>query len=352
MAGAGAAAAYGILSLGPAVQGTFANAEAFVLVPMLAGLLCLDRARTAARRGRVLAGAFLLGLAFLVKQHGAAFAAFGAVVWLAGELARRPRLPGRLALRAVGFAAVAAAPLALACLLLWRAGALDRFRFWVLDYAATYVASMPLDRGLATLLARSVPLLLATPGIWILTAAGLVAAARGIRAGPREARSDSWLILGFFLTSFLAVCPGLYFRPHYFVLLLPAAAAAAGIALGRLAQASPPDASGWRRFRGGRLALGVLILAVAQGVFAQRAFFFQVDPIQASRAVYGLNPFPESLEVARYLREHTSPTERIAVVGSEPQIYIYARRRGATGYKSGSLETVRDAARPGSYPRK
>jgi hypothetical protein len=38
------------------------------------------------------------------------------------------------------------------------------------------------------------------------------------------------------------------------------------------------------------------------------------------------------VEIARYLRDHTGPDDRIAVFGSEPQIYFYADRRSATGY--------------------
>lgn len=51
-----------------------------------------------------------------------------------------------------------------------------------------------------------------------------------------------------------------------------------------------------------------------------------------SRSIYGRNPFPESLEVAKYIREHSSEDDRIAVIGSEPQIYFYSHRRSATGY--------------------
>jgi hypothetical protein len=36
--------------------------------------------------------------------------------------------------------------------------------------------------------------------------------------------------------------------------------------------------------------------------------------------------------VADYLKAHTGPHTRIAVVGSEPQIYFYAQRHSATGY--------------------
>ena len=51
-----------------------------------------------------------------------------------------------------------------------------------------------------------------------------------------------------------------------------------------------------------------------------------------ARHKYGANPFPESLEIARYIKENSSEHDRIAVLGSEPQIYFYAKRRAATGY--------------------
>ena len=54
--------------------------------------------------------------------------------------------------------------------------------------------------------------------------------------------------------------------------------------------------------------------------------------MQACRSVYGLNPFPESLEISRVIRQLTRPDDRIAVLGSEPQIYFYSGRRSATGY--------------------
>src|SRR5207245_10754981 len=41
---------------------------------------------------------------------------------------------------------------------------------------------------------------------------------------------------------------------------------------------------------------------------------------------------PSSGERARYRRARTAEGERIAVIGSEPEIYFYAGRRGATGY--------------------
>ena len=35
---------------------------------------------------------------------------------------------------------------------------------------------------------------------------------------------------------------------------------------------------------------------------------------------------------AEYIREHSAPDARVAVLGSEPQIYFYAHRRSASGF--------------------
>jgi hypothetical protein len=48
--------------------------------------------------------------------------------------------------------------------------------------------------------------------------------------------------------------------------------------------------------------------------------------------MYFPNPFPESIAIADYIRNHSTPDSTIAVLGSEPQIYFYTRRRSATSY--------------------
>ena len=68
------------------------------------------------------------------------------------------------------------------------------------------------------------------------------------------------------------------------------------------------------------------------GVFSLGLAIETSTPSQFSRSIYGGNPFPESVEVADYIRKRTQPGDYIAVLGSEPQIYFYAHRRPATEY--------------------
>jgi hypothetical protein len=111
--------------------------------------------------------------------------------------------------------------------------------------------------------------------------------------------------------------------------LLPAA--------GLLVAAAFHAASGFlarRTFSLPMAALPPLVVAVAAvSVLIQwSGIFFFLTPTQACREVYGTNPFPESVEIGRYLAAHSAPGARIVVLGSEPQIYFYSHRRSATGY--------------------
>ena len=45
-----------------------------------------------------------------------------------------------------------------------------------------------------------------------------------------------------------------------------------------------------------------------------------------------MNPFIEAVDIAEYISRNTKPSDRIAVLGSEPEIYFYANRKSATGY--------------------
>jgi hypothetical protein len=80
------------------------------------------------------------------------------------------------------------------------------------------------------------------------------------------------------------------------------------------------------------LPVVLFVAAALWSLHKSRAIFFQLPPTQAGRAVYDVDAFPEAVQIGRYLREHCPPGARIAVIGSEPEIYFYSQRRAATGY--------------------
>ena len=314
VAGLAAAAAYALLSFGLAVMGTAAHATHFVVFPMLAGLLLLLRAIESGRAVTLFSSGLLFGIAYLMKQHGVFFMIFGAawLVWRhAGGWKQTVR---QLAI----FGVAAALPFALTCLILWMAGVFPKFWFWTFQYARAYASENTIADGVGNLKDELPSLVHGNAALWALAGVGLAAA-----WWTRESRPAAIFLTGLVVFSAMAVSPGLYFREHYFVLMLPAVALAAGVVAGL------GDSHG-RSWRGWGVWLFAAVLMFC--VVSQRNYLFRETPFAVSRELYSLNPFPEAIKVSEYIRRNSAPDARIAVLGSEPEIYFYSHRHSATGY--------------------
>ncbi len=324
LAGAAAAWVFAALSLDRWIMGVFAHATHFAALLVTAGLYVLLLAEQRRRMIWFAASGALLGAAVLMKQHAILFLPLGAflVVWSAWEEDRRAlRAAG---LRVASLAAGSVAPVALVLAVFLFQGVLGRFWFWTFRYAKEYVTELPLSRAPAQLSYALSQITQSTLALWIAAGVGLAA----LWVARFSATTRAYLT-GLLIASFAATCPGFYFREHYFIVMLPALALLVGAgaaALDRLVATVAPA----RLARAA--AAAVVALLVGSYAIAERGYLFSMSPRELSRVRYGSNPFVESPEVARYIRERTSPGDRIAVLGSEPQIYFYAGRRSATGY--------------------
>jgi hypothetical protein len=160
--------------------------------------------------------------------------------------------------------------------------------------------------------------------LWLLAAGGLALAWFDERL--RQARL--WLA-GFALASALTVFPGFYFRVHYFLLTLPAAALFAGCAVSGIVRSQKQNAG---RIQPQNLLLLVYALFLAGTVFINRDVWLTLTPAQAAREVYGSAPFSEAQTAAGFIRSNSVSTATVAVIGSEPEIYFLAHRHSATGF--------------------
>jgi len=135
-------------------------------------------------------------------------------------------------------------------------------------------------------------------------------------------------VLVFVAASAAAVVPGLRFTDHYFVLLLPALSVLAGIGTEGLAR----RAAVWSARAPRIVATAAPVLIVALALVHDRDTLLLRSPAESARALYGVNPLAEAAEIGHELARRAAPDDRIAVIGSEPQIYFYARRHAATSY--------------------
>ena len=321
LAGLAAAAAYGVISLMPYVLAQAAHATHFVVLPAIAGTSVLLRALDRQSRILILASGCLFGLALLMKQPGLFFVLFGIVYLFSRGRSEHVKLR-QSALRSLIFLLGVTVPLLVTCLLLWNVGVFEQFWFWTIKYAGQYGSQVSIADGLR-ILANNLPNAVGTAWpIWGIAASGLV-----MCMVNRTLRTRAVFLTTFAFFSILAVCPGFYFRPHYFILVLPAVSLLAGVAV--------TAALDTIRFGAQNFRFVVLLLfgfALAWPIWAEADFFFERPLAEANRMVNGTNPFLESIKIGEYIRAQSSVSDTIAVLGSEPQIYFYSRRHSATGY--------------------
>jgi Dolichyl-phosphate-mannose-protein mannosyltransferase len=321
LAGLLASATYAVFSTSLFVLGFAGHATHFVVLFALAGILVLLRALESNKIWLFFASGLLLGLAFLMKQPGLFFCLFaGVYVILQKWKARWKSLLASLATLAFG----GLLSLAVICLLILRDGLLGRFWFWTVDYAREYGTAQKLSDSLGYVLGETALGIIARVTVILLFLALLWTFRLSARA-----RSHGFFTISFFVFSALAVCPGLYFRPHYWVLLLPGFSLLVGVIVSCMTEQL--------LLRSGSLKLAAVplllcLIAFSAPILEQRKFLFQLSPLEACKAVYGPNPFPEAIEIANYIRSHTPEEATVAVLGSEPEIYFYSHRRSATGY--------------------
>jgi len=216
-----------------------------------------------------------------------------------------------------------------------KAGSFASFWFWTVQYAREYASSPPLALGWLNFIRTFGKIISAQLPFWLLAGAGAF-----FLCTKPGCRTDRLFVSGFILVSFLSILPGLVFREHYFVLLLPAVALLSGAAISSAGLLLS-------QVRSARFIPYFLIMAATVYSLYQEKIFFTLTPQEVSRATSGLNPFPEALQIAEYIKKHTTRDEPIAVLGSEPEIFFYADRLSASGhiYMYGLMENQPYAGR-------
>ena len=326
VAGVVACASYAIMALSPAVGGLATDANHFVVLFAVPGILLLLKANESGSLKVLFGSGLLLGLAFLMKQQGICFGLFGFayLVWVTARYREvcSKRFIGRMS----AFGAGLVLPYGLTCVALAATGVFDRFWFWTVVYARTYESEMPVSIGIRDYLTdhlqRTRDL---SAGFWALALAGLLAA-----VCQRTFRKPMFFTATFWLFSFLGTSAGFFFRGHYFILVLPAFALLVGMSVAALQ-------SSWRLtwladvFRS--LPVIAFSLVLSWMIYYQAPVLFQSPAMQVRRdTAFVPNPFVEAIAAAKLIRENSATDAQVAVMGSEPEIYFYAQRRSATGY--------------------
>src|SRR5712691_6399903 len=228
MAGITAAASYAVLSVSPSVLGFAAHATHFVMLPVLGGTLLLVHRPDRQSFGRLFASGFLFGIGLLMKQPAVVFILFGAIYLFFSDI-RAGFDRKKTFLRNIVFAGGVITPFGLTCLVLWYAGVFNKFWFWTINYARQYGSLISISAAPQIFIYNVKEVIGPGWALWMLAGIGLM-----VGLWDKRTRASTGFLLCLLVFSALALCPGFYFRQHYFILVLPAVSLLAGFAVSNL----------------------------------------------------------------------------------------------------------------------
>ena len=319
-----AAATFGLLSLSPGHLGFAAHATHFIVLFGVAGLLTLLHFIEKQKLWILALSGFCFGLSFIMKQQAVFLLVFGMLALGLTELQRKPFELLKTSLRIFVYGISMVLPYLLVVLTAVMNGSFDQFWHWTYEYAGEYAGINTFWKGVksASTIINNV-----TEGMqlfWWIGLTGLITLFFTEAIKPYR-----WLIFMFAILSFACIVPGYYFRRHYYIVFLPALGLLTGISLLFLREQFLKYKLNWLA----PLPLLAFVLMLVHSLYTHRFYFFKVPTQELCKVIYSSsNPFVESPDLGKYLAEHTTPDDKIAVLGSEPQICFYANRLPASGY--------------------
>lgn len=304
-----------VMMLSPSLHGLSANREHFVIAMAWLGVWGLWRSRSQPQVWGLLLAGLAMGCSFLYKPSGA-FLTLAGGLWLVGDTWIRDKnilaVLKRGLLYSIGFFV----PFLLVVLLYKSLGAFDAFWFKTVTLNQAYTDQLGLSarwQNFTTNFGR-----LAAQH-WLL----LAGAALGIvRLVLTWRQSQSVLLLLLTGASLYTIIPGGFFRPHYFIHIAPVVAVLAILGLEWGLQFIRQSTT--QQWTGALL----VIVMVGEPLVKQVDYWAAPDGHTASRMVYGANPFPEAEVLGRFIDQSFPPDARMVVMGSEPELYFHANRKG------------------------
>lgn len=312
---------YAIFSSSPEIQGFTASTEMYLLLPITLSLLfAVLTVRTGRWRFSLFSGV-CSALAFWTKQS-AAFMIFFIALYLMLAQTEFPPRQGTALIKplksflpwTLGFVLISS----IIAGYFYARGAFTELVYWSFTHNYLYSKNITLSFSLPRVLEFSLEILKTNV---LPIAVGLFSSV--ILVFKKD--SKGYFALGFFILSMLATVPGVIYS-HYFAQIAPAVAVIGGFGVAFLM-----DTLRNRKLRvAAVLASALAILLIPISINAN--YYIDYSPDELSRRYFGTNPFPESVDLAQYIMERTTPDDSIFIIGSEPQVLLYAKRKSAASF--------------------
>ncbi len=315
-----AGASFLVMTLTPSVQGFWANSEHFVIFFAMGSFLLMMVALDNEDKRYLFLSGLLFGISILIKQHAIFFWMFGFFYFMYCKKQTEDFVD--IFSKALIFLTGTLTPVIPVFFIYYASGNFDELWFWTVKYTSEYISYFSPNVAIGRFVNNFAPILKNNFWVLFLSLLGVVSV-----CWDKAIRSEYVFLFGLLVFSFIAITPGFYFRAHYFILLIPSLSMFAGL-----------GASSFLKLLSTRQGLKLsfllctLFIILLTPFITQKNVFFKMSSFEIMRHTYGLNPFSESIKLSAYIKKNTNIDDVIAILGSEPQIYYYSKRKSATKF--------------------
>jgi hypothetical protein len=258
----------------------------------------------------------------MVKTSGVFLAFWGGLIIVTDFLlTKKPRNTKAFLTNLISYGAGGISMVVIFVTIVIAKGSFNEMIFWVFDVAKFYVNMVPLEEGIKYFGYTRDAIVQNHKFFWIhaLLAVG-VCLFRPVNFKIKV------LAISLLLCSFFTIVPGYYFYGHYWIQTIPGLAIIAGLTYHCVITIVGNG------FKIGNLNLRyiyltVFLLLTFGHINGLKSYYFHPNYERILRQVYGNNPFPEAMEIGNFINRISKPEDNIVLIGSEPQIYFYTKKR-------------------------
>ncbi len=325
------AASFVLISMIPDVYGFTTQSEHLVALFGFTGILCLVLwFRNEKWYWLVLSGV-LLSIAFQVKQTSVFYAGFCGILFLYHYFKVRPVKWKEMILKGLIFFGSFLVPVLFSLFVIWKQGAWADFHIWFFDVSKTYTSVISFSDGLDLLGSELVLIGQGYSLLWYLSLLGI-----GLTIYLKMDTFKKLFMIGLYIFCFITVMPGNHYYGHYFLQFTPAVALSVGVCIYGIMRVLKEKAKLWRS--AGIIATLVFVFAAGNNISKMSEYYFNPNFFKVLRAVYGINPFPESKVIADKLNTVLKPEDKIVILGTEVEVYVYTNKLSVSRFAgSGAL---------------
>jgi hypothetical protein len=318
------ASTFAFVSLTPTISGFTIQSEHGVAFFSSVGIFMYAMASTTKKWFYYLAMGLAMGAAFMTKTTGLFMALWGGLILLIDFFFNKPFNYKHL-FKSLGFYSLGGfSVIAILFLMMYVKGAFNDMLFWTIEIPTYYVNRMPLEEGLKYFGYTKDAIFQFNKFFWMHSLFAIIL----IFIKSIDWKTKLFTIsLGTF--SFMTIVPGYYFYGHYWLQLLPGLAILSGVtcyAIILFLKKQFNIQSSYVKYA----YLGLFAIITYSHLNKFKNYYFKPNYEQILKSTYGNNPFPESMEIANFINQNSKETDQLAIIGSEPQIYIYTNKKSPT----------------------